>query len=122
MEIIELPGYINEEKVEIANRHLLPKQLKEHGVKKTKLSFSKDVINKIIEDYTRESGVRTLEKNIAKIIRNRAKFIVTKEKYNKKVDAADLVTILGPNGPRFTAWITARKRPPQSTARTLAFT
>jgi ATP-dependent Lon protease len=97
MEIIELPGYLIEEKVEIANRHLVPKQLKEHGVKKSQLTFSKDLITKIVEDYTRESGVRTLEKNIAKIIRNRAKFIVTDEKFNKKIDKADLVKILGPH-------------------------
>ena len=96
MEIIELPGYLVEEKIEIANRHLVPKQLKEHGVKISQLTFSKGLLLKIVEDYTRESGVRTLEKNIAKIIRNRARFIVTKEKFNKTVDEKDLLKILGP--------------------------
>jgi ATP-dependent Lon protease len=96
MEVIELPGYLMEEKIAIAERHLVPKQLKEHGLKKNQLIFSNDLLQKIIEDYSRESGVRTLEKNIAKIIRNRAKYIVTKEKFNKKVDSPDLIKILGP--------------------------
>jgi ATP-dependent Lon protease len=96
MEVIELPGYLMEEKIAIAERHLVPKQFKEHGLKKNQLVFSNDLLAKIIEDYSRESGVRTLEKNIAKIIRNRAKYIVTKEKFNKKVDSSDLLKILGP--------------------------
>jgi ATP-dependent Lon protease len=96
MEVIELPGYLMEEKIAIAERHLVPKQLKEHGLKKNQLIFSSDLLQKIIEDYSRESGVRTMEKNIAKIIRNRAKYIVTKEKFNKKLDAPDLLKILGP--------------------------
>ncbi|MEI6901252.1 MAG: S16 family serine protease, partial [Bacteroidota bacterium] len=96
MEIIEIPGYMIEEKVEIADRHLVPKQLAEHGVKKTQVVFSKPLIQKIVEDYTRESGVRTLEKNIAKIIRNRAKFIVTEEKFKKNLSNVDLLKILGP--------------------------
>jgi len=96
MEVIELPGYLMEEKIAIAERHLVPKQIKEHGLKKNQLIFSSDLLQKIIEDYSRESGVRTLEKNIAKIIRNRAKFIVTKEKFKKNLDSADLLKILGP--------------------------
>ena len=96
MEVIELPGYLMEEKIAIAERHLVPKQLKEHGLKKNQLIFRKELLEKIIEDYSRESGVRTLEKNIAKIIRNRAKYIVTKEKFNKKTDFHDLTKILGP--------------------------
>jgi ATP-dependent Lon protease len=96
MEVIELPGYLMEEKIKIAERHLVPKQIKEHGLKKNQLIFSSDLLQKIIEDYSRESGVRTMEKNIAKIIRNRAKYIVTKEKFNKKLDSADLLKILGP--------------------------
>ena len=83
MEVIELPGYLIEEKIEIAERHLVPKQLKEHGLKKSQFIFTRPILQKIIEDYTRESGVRTLEKNIAKIIRNKAKAIVTKEKFNR---------------------------------------
>jgi ATP-dependent Lon protease len=95
MEIIELPGYIIEEKLEIAKRHLVPKQLKEHGVKKSQLIFSDELLQKIIEDYTRESGVRTLEKNIAKIIRNKAKSIVTKEKFARNLEVKELAKILG---------------------------
>ncbi|MDP4280636.1 MAG: endopeptidase La [Bacteroidota bacterium] len=96
MEIIELPGYLAEEKLEIATRHLVPKQMKEHGLKKTQLVFSKDLLSHIIEDYTREAGVRMLEKNIAKVIRNKARSIVTKEKFNKRLSVADLEKILGP--------------------------
>ena len=96
MEVIELPGYLMEEKIAIAERHLVPKQIKEHGLKKNQLIFTSDLLQKIIEDYSRESGVRTMEKNIAKIIRNRAKYIVTNEKFNKKLDSKDLLKILGP--------------------------
>jgi ATP-dependent Lon protease len=95
MEIIDLTGYLVEEKIEIAKRHLIPKQLKAHGVKKSQVTFSDKNIEKIVEDYTRESGVRSLEKTIAKIIRNKAKFIVMKKKYNKKINDEDIVTILG---------------------------
>lgn len=95
MEIIDLSGYLIEEKIEIAKRHLVPKQLAEHGVKKQQLSFNKKILEKIIDDYTRESGVRTLEKNIAKIIRNRVKYIVTEADYNKSITQEDLLDILG---------------------------
>ncbi len=95
MEVIELPGYILEEKIEIAIRHLVPKQMKEHGLRKTQLIFSRELLQKIVEDYTRESGVRTLEKNIAKIIRNKAKSIVTKEKFIRNLGPEDLNKILG---------------------------
>jgi len=96
MEVIDIPGYLLEEKIEIAIRHLLPKQYKEHGVKKNQLVFSRELIQKLIEDYTRESGVRGLEKAIAKIIRNKAKSIVTKEKYSKILAVEDLKKIMGP--------------------------
>lgn len=99
MEIIDLSGYLKEEKVEIAKRHLIPKQLKEHGVKKSQLSFPKETIEKLIEDHTRESGVRLLEKNIAKVIRNRVKAIVMEEDYNFKVSIQDVEDIMGK--PRF---------------------
>jgi len=95
MEIIEITGYLLEEKLEIARRHLVPKQLKEHGVKAEQLSFPKKIIEKIVDGYTRESGVRLLEKQIAKIIRHQARFIVTGEKYNLEVDDNDLNKILG---------------------------
>ena len=99
MEIIDLSGYLIEEKIEIAKRHLIPKQLEAHGVKKSQVSFEKKIIEKLIEDYTRESGVRSLEKTIAKIIRNKAKFIVMKKKFDKKINKEEIVKILG--APRF---------------------
>jgi len=99
MEVIHLSGYLLEEKSEIAKRHLIPKQLKEHGVKRSQLSFPKKILEKIIEDYTREAGVRTLEKNIATIIRKKVKFIVDKLEYKKSLAVEDLLVSLGP--PRF---------------------
>ncbi len=95
MEIIELSGYLMEEKVEIAKLHLIPKQFTAHGLKKAQLNFPKKTIELIIENYTRESGVRMLEKQIAKVIRNRAKFIAMNEEYNPKVQPEDLPDILG---------------------------
>ncbi len=95
MEVIEVSGYVMEEKLEIAKRHLLPKQLNEHGVKKSQLKFSDAVLQKIIEDYTRESGVRQLEKNIAKLIRNKARFIANEDKYNKTLTITETEKVLG---------------------------
>ncbi|PID93089.1 MAG: endopeptidase La [Bacteroidetes bacterium] len=99
MEIIDISGYLMEEKVEIAKRHLIPKQLKEHGITRKDLTLSKSVIERIIQDYTRESGVRLLDKKIATVIRNRVKYIALGESYNKRLTLADLKTILGK--PRF---------------------
>ena len=99
MEIIDLSGYLIEEKVEIAKKHLIPKQMKEHGLKRSQLAFGKEVIEKLIDDYTRESGVRSLEKNIAKIIRNKAKFIVMDKSFDKKLSTDDVIEIMGK--PRF---------------------
>lgn len=96
MEIIEITGYLLEEKLEIARRHLVPKQLKEHGLEPAQLVFSKKILEEIVDGYTRESGVRLLEKQIAKVIRHQARFIVTGESYNISVDKADLKKILGP--------------------------
>lgn len=95
MEIIDLSGYLIEEKLEIAKRHLLPKQFTEHGVRRNQLSFSKAILEKIIDDYTRESGVRSLEKKIAKIIRNKVRYIVMNKSFDKKLSAEDLVSIMG---------------------------
>ncbi len=95
MEIIDLSGYLLEEKVEIAKRHLIPKQLGEHGVKKSQVKFIKKVLESIVENYTREAGVRTLEKQIAKVIRNRAKFIAMNEKYDSTLSTDDLNGVLG---------------------------
>ena len=97
MEMIEVSGYIMEEKVEIARRHLIPKQLEAHGVKSSQIKFPKEIIELIIEDYTRESGVRALDKKIAKVIRYVAKIIAFKEKYNKNISEAFLRKILGPS-------------------------
>ncbi|HRG39399.1 MAG TPA: magnesium chelatase domain-containing protein, partial [Bacteroidia bacterium] len=96
MEIIEITGYTTEEKMEIAKRHLLPKQLEEQGVKKEELSIDKNVLEYIIENYTRESGVRGLDKVIAKIVRNAAKSIAMEQKYSVNVAEKELVKILGP--------------------------
>lgn len=96
MEIINISGYLLEEKIEIAKKHLIPKQLEEHGAEKKELSFTKPILEKIIEEYTREAGVRSLEKTIAKIIRYTAKFIAMNKKYNIKITGDDLLKILGP--------------------------
>lgn len=96
LEVIDLSGYLMEEKIEIANRHLVPKQLAEHGLRKSQVKFNNEVIEAIVENYTRESGVRTLEKLIAKVIRNRALAIAEDRKYNPKLTAASLKEILGP--------------------------
>jgi ATP-dependent Lon protease len=95
METINMTGYTIEEKAAIAKKHLLPKQLKEHGLKRGDLSLKKDVLVKVIESYTRESGVRGLEKQIAKCVRYVAKSISLGDKYNNKPMRDDLYVILG---------------------------
>lgn len=96
MEIIDISGYTIEEKVEIAKKHLIPKQRKEHGLKTSNISFDKSAIEKIIKSYSRESGVRTLERKIASVIRNVAKSVAMDEPYDKKINAARVREILGP--------------------------
>jgi len=96
MEMIDISGYIVEEKIEIAKRHLVPKQLEAHGVKKDQLLFSKPILENIIENYTRESGVRELDKKIAKITRAIAKKIAFNLEYNKKLNHEGIFEILGP--------------------------
>ncbi|MBP0902285.1 endopeptidase La [Mariniflexile gromovii] len=98
MEIINVTGYTIEEKVEIAKRHLLPKQLKEHGLTEKNLKIGKAQLEKIVEGYTRESGVRGLEKQIAKMVRYAAKNIAMEEDYNIKVTNEDIIEVLG--GPK----------------------
>ncbi|MEM5539985.1 MULTISPECIES: endopeptidase La [unclassified Olleya] len=98
MEIINVTGYTIEEKVEIAKRHLLPKQLKEHGLEDKHIKIGKPQLEKIVEGYTRESGVRGLEKQIAKMVRYAAKNIAMEEEYNIKISNDDIVEILG--GPK----------------------
>jgi ATP-dependent Lon protease len=95
MEVIDVSGYFLEEKIQIAKRHLIPKQLKEHGLQKKQLTFSDKIIEKIIADYTRESGVRLLEKTIAKVIRSRAAEFVQEGHIDKSITAQNLVKILG---------------------------
>lgn len=95
MEIINVTGYTIEEKVEIAKRHLLPKQLKEHGLDSKALKIGKPQLEKIVEGYTRESGVRGLEKQIAKMVRYAAKNIAMEEDYNVKVSNEDIIEVLG---------------------------
>ncbi len=95
MELINVTGYIVEEKREIAKRHLIPKQLKEHGMKKNQVSFPKRVLEYIIEYYTRESGVRELNKTLAKLVRNVAKKIAFEEEYLKNLRIKDIHEILG---------------------------
>ncbi len=95
MEIINMSGYTIEEKVEIAKQHLVPKQIKEHGLTAKQISFGKKQLEKIVEGYTRESGVRGLEKKIAQMVRNAAKCIALEEEYNIKVTDEDIVTVLG---------------------------
>jgi ATP-dependent Lon protease len=95
MEIIKMSGYTIEEKVEIARQHLLPRQLKEHGLTAKHLTIGKKQLEKIVEGYTRESGVRGLEAKIAQVIRSTAKSVAMEEEYDKKVTEADVVRILG---------------------------
>jgi ATP-dependent Lon protease len=95
MEIIEINGYTSEEKVQIAKRHLIPKQLEEHGLKASDVHFDNKGIIKIIEDYTRESGVRNLERKIGNIVRKLARAVAMEEAYNKNIDASEVVKLLG---------------------------
>ena len=95
MEVIEVSGYIEQEKVQIAKRHLLPKQIKEHGLKKSDISIGDKLFSTIINNYTRESGVRQLDKVIAKLIRHRAVEIVKEQEFKKSIKESDLKSILG---------------------------
>lgn len=95
MEVIKMSGYTIEEKVEIARQHLFPRQLKEHGLTSKDLSIGKKQLEKIVEGYTRESGVRGLENKLAQVIRNAAKSVAMEEEYNKKVTDEDIVKVLG---------------------------
>jgi ATP-dependent Lon protease len=95
MEIIEINGYTLEEKIEIARKHLLPKQIKEHGLKKTDVKFNKAGITKVIEGYTRESGVRGAERNLGSVIRQVAKSVALDESYEKTISPKEVVDTLG---------------------------
>lgn len=99
MELIEITGYLVEEKLEIARQHLLPKQLENHGVKADQLSIGKKVMETLIEKYTRESGVRELDKKLAKIVRVTAKNIASETIYDPELSETVLTEMLGP--PKF---------------------
>lgn len=95
MEVIKMSGYTIEEKVEIASQHLVPKQLLAHGLTSKHLSIGKKQLEKIVEGYTRESGVRGLENKIAQVVRNAAKCVAMEEPYNLKLTNEDVLQILG---------------------------
>lgn len=95
LEIIDLSGYAIEEKIEIAKRHLLPKQKEAHGLKDVSFKISDAVLEKIITDYTRESGVRDLDRQLASIMRNLAKQYATKGKLKPTISSGDVTKILG---------------------------
>lgn len=95
MELIEMTGYLLEEKEEIAKRHLIPKELENHGLRSSQLRFKKEIIVHIIDDYTRESGVRSLDRQIAAICRKVDTKIALNEKYNVSLTRDDLIAYLG---------------------------
>lgn len=95
MEVIEINGYTREEKLEIAKKYLIPKQLEEHGLTKKDVSISPKIISSLIEGYTRESGVRSLDKKIASLVRGFAKLKALETEYNTQVEDNDLTQILG---------------------------
>ena len=99
MEIIEMNGYTIEEKIQIAQKHLLPKQLKLHGLEKNQFTLENKIIEKVADQYTRESGVRTLDKMISKLIRNVAKSIAMNQKYSHSPKSNEIEKVLG--APKF---------------------
>ena len=95
MEVIRLAGYTEDEKISIANNYLLPKQIKDNGVKENEMTLSKDIIKEIIRSYTKESGVRNLEREISKVARKVVKKVVSGEEKEVKVDLKNLHDYLG---------------------------
>lgn len=110
MEIIEISGYSMEEKVEIARQHLIPRQRDAHGLKATEVRLGKSVLKDIIQHYSRESGVRSLDRNLAGIMRSIAKKVAMDEPYRVALNNADIEEILGP--PRFSMDMYQRDQPP----------
>ena len=106
MELIEMTGYLQEEKEEIAKRHLIPKELANHGLKASQLKFKKEILAHIIDDYTRESGVRSLERQIATICRKVDTKLALDEEYNVTVTLDDLRNYLGQKRYSRDAWET----------------
>ena len=95
LELIDVSGYLLEEKIEIAQRHLVTRQLENHGLSKSDLKFTKEALTSLIEDYTRESGVREMDKQIAKVTRRVARKIAFDEEYTKKIGVAEIREYLG---------------------------
>ncbi len=95
MEVIRLAGYTEDEKINIANKYLLPKQIKDNGVKEKEMNLSDDIIKEVIRSYTRESGVRNLEREISKIARKVVKKVVSGEKKQIDIDTNNLPDFLG---------------------------
>ena len=110
MEIIQISGYSTEEKVEIAKRHLIPELLKDHGLKKSDVKFSKSILEEIIQKYTRESGVRSLSRQIASICRSIAKRVAMEETYETSIHSDELKEMLGTS--RYTARYYQEKQVP----------
>jgi ATP-dependent Lon protease len=99
LELIDVSGYLIEEKIEIAMRHLVTRQLENHGLTKSDLKFTKEALTKLVEDYTRESGVREMDKQIAKVTRRVARKVAFDETYNKKIGVTEIREYLG--APRY---------------------
>jgi ATP-dependent Lon protease len=96
MEVLEIPGYTREEKMEISKRHLVPKQIIEHGLTDAQITFDEEAINTIIEQYTREAGVRNLEREVANTIRGVAVKVAENLPYDPKLTGASIADYLGP--------------------------
>ena len=110
MEILEFTGYIQDEKVEIAKRHLLPKQIKEHGLKKSEIKLTDDAMKLLIDSYTREAGVRNLERQLANVCRKTAKDILVNKPKKVVIDEAKVLEYLGPK--RFISDVAERTNKP----------
>ena len=96
MEVLEIPGYTTQEKHQIAERHLIPKQIKEHGLEESQIKFNGDVVSLVIDQYTREAGVRNLEREVANVIRGVAVKVAEKEPYEPELTPAMVADFLGP--------------------------
>jgi ATP-dependent Lon protease len=110
MEIIEISGYSLEEKIEIAKQHLIPRQREAHGLKGKHIRLNKSILKQIIQKYTRESGVRSLDRTIASVMRNVAKKVAMEEPYSVSLRSSDIEDILGPS--LFSADMYKEKQPP----------
>jgi ATP-dependent Lon protease len=96
MEVIEFPGYIEEEKLEIANRFLIPRQIEESGLEEQEVKFNETALRKIIRDYTYEAGVRNLEREVGRVCRKIARLKAEQEEFQKQITSEDIERFLGP--------------------------